>query len=93
MIETVQKNFGGATKKEIEKAYLARVVQRRIGHPPEERYKEIVSLGENGLANCPISVTDINNSRVIYGPNVSGLRGRMTRDNKILRVKEQSGNS
>ena len=48
-----------------------------------------MSLGENGLANCPISVTDINNSRVIYGPNVSGLRGRMTRDNKVLQVKEQ----
>ena len=48
MIETVEKNYEGFTNKEIEKAILARKVQNRIGHPPEGRFKEIVSLGENG---------------------------------------------
>ena len=38
---------------------------------------------------CPVSVTDINSARIIFGPNVSGLRGRTTRDNAIVRVKEQ----
>ena len=33
MIETVRKKFARATRREIEKAYLARTVQRRIGHP------------------------------------------------------------
>ena len=40
MIETVQKNFEGVTKIQLNKAITARVLQRRIGHPPEERYKE-----------------------------------------------------
>ena len=65
MIETVRKKFAGATKREIEKAYLARTVQRRIGHPPDERFKEIVSLGENGLRNCPVTASDVLNTPII----------------------------
>ena len=85
MIETVQKNFEGVTKKQLNKAIMARVLQRRIGHPPEERYKEIVSLH----AKCPVSITDITNARAIFGRNRSGLRGRTVRDTAVVPVKEQ----
>ena len=51
MIETVRKKFAGATKQEIEKVIQSCTVQRRIGQPHDERFKEIVSLGENGLGN------------------------------------------
>ena len=54
MIETVRKKFAEATKREIEKAIQYHTVQRRIGTPPDERFKEMVSLGENGLRNCPV---------------------------------------
>ena len=54
MIKTVRKKFAGATKKNIEKAIQSRTAQRRIGHPLDERFKEIVSLGENGLRNFPV---------------------------------------
>ena len=77
MIEMVCNNFDGATKMEIEKAYLAHTVQRRIGHPPDERFKEIVSLGENGLQNCPITVSDVSNAPVISGPTRSRITGRL----------------
>jgi len=33
MIETVQKNLLGFSKKKIERAELSRVVKRQIGHP------------------------------------------------------------
>jgi hypothetical protein len=89
MIETIQKKFSGATKREIEKAHLARTTQRRIGHPPEELFKEIVSRGENGIKNCPITVADINNSNIIYGPNRPRIKGATVKDTNILRVKEQ----
>ena len=39
MIETVRKKFMGATRREIEKAIQSRTVQRRIGHPPDEKFK------------------------------------------------------
>ena len=53
MIETVRKNFEGVTKIQLNKAITARVLQRRIGHPPEERYKEIVSL-QNDCSSYPM---------------------------------------
>ena len=64
MIETVCKKFAGATKREIEKAYIVRTVQRTIGHPPDERFKEIVSLGENGLCDCPVTASDVSNKNI-----------------------------
>ena len=89
MIETVCKKFAGATRREIEKAYLTRTVQRRIGHPPDERFKEIVSLGENGLCNCPVTASGVSNAPIIFGPNRPRVRGATMRDTKGLRVKEQ----
>ena len=88
MIETAEKNFEGFTKREIEKAILARKVQSRIGHPPDGRFKEIVSLSENGLKNCPIDVSNIDVSNAIFGPNRAGLKGRTTRK-KPVRTREQ----
>ena len=64
-------------------------MQRRSGHPPDEIFKEIVSLGENGLRNCPVEVADISNSNVIFGPNRPRIRGATTRYTKVLRTKDQ----
>ena len=75
MMETIRKQFAVATNREIEKAYLARTVQRRVRHPPDERFKEIVSLGKNGLQKCPVTVADITNAPTIYGPNRPRIRG------------------
>ena len=57
MIKTVRKKFVGDTKHEIEKDIQYFTVQRRIGHPPNERFKEIASLGENGIRSCPSKIT------------------------------------
>ena len=64
-------------------------MQRRIGHPLDERFKEIVSLGKNGLQNCPITASDVSKAPVIFGPNCTRIPGATTRDTKVLRVKEQ----
>ena len=89
MIEMVRKKFAGATKREIEKDIQYCTVHRRIGHPPDERFKEIVSIGENGLRNFPVEVADISNSNVIFGPNRPIIRGATTRGTKVPRTKEQ----
>ena len=85
----VRKKFAGATKRDIEKTIQSRTVKRRIVHPPGERFKEIVSLDENGLHNCPVEAADISNSNVIFGPNHPIIRGATTRDTKVIRKKEQ----
>jgi hypothetical protein len=48
-----------------------------------------VSLGKNGLINCPVTVGTIFNAPVIFGSYCSRIRGTTTRDTKSLRVKEQ----
>ena len=77
MLETVEENTEMFTKKEIEKAQLARVVQRRCAHPTDEHMKEIVS--QRSLKNNPVSIPDIANAKSLHGPSVAGLKGRMTR--------------
>ena len=89
MIETIRKQFAGATNRDIERAYLSRTVQRRVGHPPDESFKKIVSLGENGLQKCPVTVADITNGTTIFGPNRPRIRGGTKRDTNVKRVKEQ----
>ena len=72
MLETVEKNMEMFTKKEIEKAQLARVVQRRCAHPTDEHMKEIVS--QQSLKNIPIRTSDIANTKALFGTSVSGLK-------------------
>ena len=73
MLETVEKNMEMFTKKEIEKAQLARVVQRRCAHPSDEHTKEIVS--QRSLKNIPIRTSDIANAKALLGTSVPGLKG------------------
>ena len=77
MIETVEKNMEGFTKKEIDRAELSRVVQRRIGHPTSKHLQQIVS--QQSLKNVPIRSTDVANAKSIFGPSVAGLKGSTTR--------------
>ena len=79
LIETVRNNYDKFTQKEIEKATLARKVQARIGNPPDGRYKQIVSAGDRALKHCPVSVKDIANAHVIFGPNLNRLKGAAIR--------------
>ena len=57
MLEAMEKNMEMFTKKEIERAQLARVVQRRTGHPTDKHMKQIES--QRSLTNIPIRTSDI----------------------------------
>ena len=48
-----------------------------------------MSLGKNGLCNCPVEVADISNSNIIFGPNRPIIRGATKRYTKVLRRKDQ----
>ena len=77
MIETVRENYRNYTEGDITKAKMARKTQARIGNPPDERYKEIVS--GRSLKHCPVTVEDIANAHAIFGPNRARLKGAATR--------------
>ena len=73
MLETVEKNMEMFTKKEIERAQLARVVQRRCAHPTDEHMKQIIS--QRSLKNIPVRTSDVANAKALFGTSVPGLRG------------------
>ena len=77
MLETVEKNMEMFTKKETEKAQLARVVQRRCAHPTDEHMKQIVS--QRSLQNMLVRTSDVPNAKALLGASVPGLKGRKTR--------------
>ena len=46
MIQKIHQNFEGFTRMEVLQAKLTREVQSRIGHPPEEKFKQIIRAGK-----------------------------------------------
>ena len=79
MLETVQKNFEGYTKREVKKAILAREAQAMVAHPPDDKFKQMVS--HENLRNCSVKVKDITNARALFGLNRSRLKGGTVRQN------------
>ena len=82
MIQTIHQNFEGFTGREVLRAKLSWEVQSQIGHPPDEKFKQIIRAGKKqGLKNCPVNAEDVSNSLAIYGPNRPILIGTKTREN------------
>jgi len=77
MLETVRKNMEGFTKRQLDKAVLARKAQAMVAHPPDEKFKQMVSRGS--LKNCKVQIQDISNARSIFGHNRSRLKGGTVR--------------
>ena len=77
MVNTVRKNFEGFTRKQVEKAVLAREVQAMVAVPTEAEFKKMVS--SKSLSDCPVTVDDVANARAIFGPDRAGLRGKTVR--------------
>ena len=77
MVNTVRENFEGYTKHDLEKAKEARRLQGMIGNPTEREFVGMVR--EKLIANCPITVHDVDNANRIFGPDLANLRGKQTR--------------
>jgi hypothetical protein len=77
LVNTVRGNFEGYTHKEIERAREARRIQGMIANPTERKFSPMVR--EKLLANCPVTVQDVNNAHHIYGRDLANIRGKTTR--------------
>ena len=67
MVQIVCKNFEVYMKKELEKATYAHQAHAMMGHPMDEKFKQLVS--SNAIKNCPVTLQDIANATAIFGPN------------------------
>jgi hypothetical protein len=77
MVNTARKNFEGFTKHEIKMAQEARRLQGMIGNPMDRGFTGMVR--EELIANCPVTVHDVQNANRIFGPDLANLRGKTTR--------------
>jgi len=76
-IQTIRDNCEGYTKKEVEKAQLARKASALLGSPSDRDLKYLVSTQLN---DCPITVHDVTRANSIYGPDLKALRGKTVRN-------------
>jgi len=64
LVQTMRRNYEGYTKHEVLKAKEARRAQAMLDNPSEAEYKGMVS--HNLIPNCPVTSSDITNSRAIF---------------------------
>ena len=64
MFETVQANFKGFTRKQVEKAILARRMQSMVAYPSDEAFKQLVNT--KSLVNSGVTVQDVTNTRTLF---------------------------
>ena len=78
-VETVRDNYKGFTKQDVKKAVLAHKAQAMVGSPSERHFAELVSKNCTALKTIPVTCSDLTNARAIFGPDLSGVRGKTVR--------------
>ena len=73
----VSANISNFTRRKIKIADRAQALYRRMRWPGYRRY--LNAIKKSIIINCPVTINDIKRSIHIYGPDVVGLRGKMTR--------------
>jgi hypothetical protein len=73
-VQRVQGSYEGYTKKDVLKAKEACRAQAMIGNPNKKDYKGMVSV--KLITNCPVTKTNISNTRAMFGPDLASIRGK-----------------
>jgi hypothetical protein len=73
-LNTVAGNKANLTRREIEGADRARTLYRKIGHPAEQEYNEI--LDNNSIRNCPVTSDNARRALHIYGPELATVKSK-----------------
>jgi hypothetical protein len=76
-IEAVWINMEGFTKHEVVEAKATRKAQGMLGHPMDCKFLGMVRL--NMISNSSITKNTIKNDILIFGPDLTGVRGRTVR--------------
>jgi hypothetical protein len=84
LVNTVQENVEGFTRRKFEKANEVQCLQVMIGNPTKREFTGMVR--EKIITNFPVTVHNVNNVHCIFGPDLANLRGKTTRT-KLERVR------
>ena len=76
LLSTVAENKSLFSRREIQGAKNARILQQSLGWPSTTTYKSYVK--NNLIRNCGVTIDDIERSLKIYGTPVPLIKGKMT---------------
>ena len=76
LVQTVQENLEGFSKREIEMANRAKKLYHVMAIPSLHDFKNLIV--HNMIKNCPITIKDVDNCENIYGKDVAALKGKVT---------------
>ncbi len=74
LVQIVQQNHEGYTKRKVLEAKEARCAMGMISNPSEENFKGIIR--GNVIKNCPVTSDAITNAHTTFGPDLPSLRGK-----------------
>jgi len=74
LVTTVEENKSQFTKRQIKQAEVAKNLYATLCFPSWQDYKWIVRA--NMIANCPVTLNDINRAEAIWGKDVHALMGK-----------------
>jgi hypothetical protein len=78
LINTVKENRVGYTQRQFEQAKKEELYHI-VGTPTIETFKTLLKM--NAIRKCPVTTEDVNIAKKIFGPNMSSLKGKSTRQN------------
>ncbi|KAL7462937.1 hypothetical protein ACHAXS_003308 [Conticribra weissflogii] len=76
LINTIQGNAEGYTKRQVNEAHEARRAIAMVGGPTEAEFTQMVR--RNHLPHCNITPDAIKRANSIFGPDLTGIRGKTT---------------
>ena len=76
-VNTVSENKKNFTKRQIQRAEVARALYAKLSYPSMKDYKWVIR--SNQIKDCPVTVQDIDVATKIYGKDIAALKGKTTR--------------
>jgi hypothetical protein len=75
-VDTVSENKAGFTKREIKDVDAPRSLYSKLNYPSWKDFKWIIQ--SNQIKGCPVTVEHIDTALMIWGKNITALKGRTT---------------
>ena len=73
LLNTVLDNREGFTRREYKGAREARRAMYLLGFPLERDFDNMVC--SNMIINCPVTSSDVKMAKLIFGPDITSLKG------------------
>ena len=74
---TMSNNREGFTRREYKGPREARRAMHLLGFPSERDFENMVR--SNMIVNCPVTFSDVKNAKLIFGPDITSLKGKSVR--------------